>query len=234
MGKAKDIRIEPIAAQDARRIIKSIHYSGKVVNNSKIHFGVFLNGKCGGALSFGSSMDKRKTIGLVAGTKWNEFIELNRMAFADWLPRNSESRAIAYTMRYFRKHYPFMRWVLSYADGTKCGDGTIYRASGFTLTNIGRNTTMIELPWGERVASLCLSDTRRPMRLKIAERLGIRVGGESSIKPFLDAGCKMAPGFQLRYIYFLDPTYKSKLTVPALPYSAIAEAGASMYKGEST
>jgi hypothetical protein len=40
------------------------------------------------------------------------------------------------------------------------------------------------------------------------------------------------PGFQLRYLYFLDPTAKDRLTVPILPYSAISEAGASMYKGK--
>jgi hypothetical protein len=36
---------------------------------------------------------------------------------------------------------------------------------------------------------------------------------------------------QLRYLYFLHPTAKDRLTVPVLPYSAIAEAGATMYKG---
>ena len=39
-------------------------------------------------------------------------------------------------------------------------------------------------------------------------------------------------GFQLRYIYFIDPAYRQRLTVPELPYSAIADAGARMYKGE--
>ena len=35
---------------------------------------------------------------LVAGTGWNEYLELNRMAFDNVLPRNSESRAIALSM----------------------------------------------------------------------------------------------------------------------------------------
>jgi len=58
LGRAKDIIIKPISAKDARAIIRELHYSGKVVQNSQIHFGVFLDGKCGGALSFGSSMDR--------------------------------------------------------------------------------------------------------------------------------------------------------------------------------
>ena len=94
----KDIIVKPISSQDASRVVKSCHYSGKVVQNSQLHFGVFLNGKCGGAMQFGPSLDKRKMQGLVENTGWNGFIELNRMAFADWLPRNSESRAIAVAM----------------------------------------------------------------------------------------------------------------------------------------
>src|SRR5690606_35073666 len=44
------------------------------------------------------------------------------------------------------------------------------------------------------------------------------------------AGTKPVPGFQLRYIYLIDKTYK--LTVPILPFSKIDEMGAGMYKGE--
>ena len=81
MGDAKRIIVKPIAAADASRIVKALHYSGKVVQNSQVHLGVFLDGKCGGAMQFGPSLDKRKIQGLVQDTKWNEFIELNRMAF---------------------------------------------------------------------------------------------------------------------------------------------------------
>ena len=37
----------------------------------------------------------------------------------------------------------------------------------------------------------------------------------------------------LKYIYFLDKTYKEKLTCPILPYSEIDKIGAGMYKGEN-
>ena len=49
------------------------------------------------------------------------------MAFSDRLPRNSESRALAIAFKMIRKHYPHIEWVISFADGTQCGDGTIYR-----------------------------------------------------------------------------------------------------------
>lgn len=44
--RAKDIEIKPISRQDADKIVKELHYSGKTVNNSQIHLGFFLDGKC--------------------------------------------------------------------------------------------------------------------------------------------------------------------------------------------
>lgn len=149
MGDAKKLIVKPISAQDANRIIRQLHYSGKVVNNSQLHFGVCMDGKCGGAMQFGPSLDKRKMLGLVTGTLWNEFIELNRMAFADWLPRNGESRCIGYAMRWIKKTYPHIKWVVSFSDGTQCGDGTIYRAAGFVLTGIKENNQIWEPPEGQ-------------------------------------------------------------------------------------
>lgn len=136
MASAKDIVVKPISAKAASTLVKQVHYSGKTVQNSQLHLGVYLGGKIEGAMQFGPSLDKRKIQGLVKGTGWNGFIELNRMAFSERLPRNSESRAISIAMKLIRKHYPGIEWVVSFADGTQCGDGTIYRAAGFALTGI--------------------------------------------------------------------------------------------------
>lgn len=91
MGRAKEIVIKVIPKRIADEFVKKHHYSGKVVQNSQLHFGAFLDGKLHGVLQYGPSMDKKKVITLVDGTGWNEFVELNRMAFDDYLPRNSES-----------------------------------------------------------------------------------------------------------------------------------------------
>ena len=232
MGSAKDIILRPIPAKDANALVKRVHYSGKVVQNSQIHIGVFYRGRLEGAMQFGPSMDKRKVQGLVAGTLWNEFIELNRMAFTDALPRNSESRAIAIAMRMLRKHAPHLKWVISFADGAQCGDGTIYRASGFVLTGIERNNQIVEFPDGLRETRLVLTDPMRPRRVELAKRYGAVIGGSASLKPFLDIGARVVPGYQLRYIYFLDPTARERLTVPVLPFSKIDEMGARMYRGK--
>src|SRR5574338_773367 len=139
MPSAKDVRIEPIASADARRIITRLHYSGKVKNNSQLHLGAFLGGRCLGAMSFGPPNDRGNMLHLVSGSRWSDVLELNRMAFDDALPRNSESRALAVAMRLLRRHARHVKWVISFADACQCGDGTIYRASGFALTGIRRN-----------------------------------------------------------------------------------------------
>ena len=74
MISAKDIHVAPIRSQDAAALVKRVHYSGKVVNNSQLHFGVFLNGKLEGVMQFGPSLDKRKIQGLIKETGWNDFI----------------------------------------------------------------------------------------------------------------------------------------------------------------
>lgn len=218
MASPKEIIIQPISSSDGNRICKRYHYSGRVVPNSQIHLGVFLNGKCEGVMQFGPSMDKSKVIGLVSGTKWNGFLELNRMAFSNNLPRNSESRALSVAFRILKKQYPFIEWILSYSDATQAGDGTIYRASGFVLTGIRENKTILKLPTGEIVADLSLNV------------LGAKTGKTAGW--WKKNGAVPLKGFQLRYIYFLNPGAKQRLAVPILPFSKIDEAGARMYLGK--
>ena len=241
MTSAKDIVLKPISRRLADATVRHIHYSGKVCSNSQLHIGVFLNGKIEGALQFGPSMDKSKVISLVEGTEWNGFIELNRMAFSDALPRNSESRAISIAMRYLKARAPHLKWVISFSDATQCGDGTIYRASGFTLTGINENSTIYEAPNGEKFASITLTKAYpEAAAFKRARKIAAEYidgplppfDGRSSMKIFAEAGFKKMPGFQLRYIYFLDPSCRSKLVVPEIPFSEIKARGAQMYKGK--
>jgi hypothetical protein len=243
MASAKDIIVKPITSQAANAVVKRIHYSGKVVQNSQLHFGVFLNGRLEGAMQFGPSLDKRKIQGLVENTGWNDFIELNRMAFSEVLPRNSESRAMAVAFRLIKKHYPHIQWVISFSDGTQCGDGTIYRAAGFVLTGIKKNTQVWQAPSGETFSRTSLTDqTSKQQKQKARETISrttvtkgghaAKAGGGASMKKYKDAGWEPISGFQLRYIYFLNPSARARLTVPVLPFSKISDMGASMYKGE--
>jgi len=210
MGRAKEIIVKVIPAKIANEFVKRHHYSGKVVPNSTLHFGCFLDDKLHGVMSYGASINKKGTINLVKNTGWNEFIELNRMAFDDYLPKYSESRCISISIKLIKKNAPQIKWIISFADGTQCGDGTIYRASGFSLVGIVDNTSLRVNPkTGEAIHII------QAYHLKISSEF-------RKWKPF--------EGKQLKYIYLIDKS--CKITVPILPFSKIDEIGAGMYKGQ--
>ena len=218
MGRAKEIIVKVIPSKIANEFVKKTHYSGKIVNNSSLHFGAFLDGYLHGVMSYGSPFDKSRVIGMVQPCLWNEMMELNRMAFDEYLPKNSESRCLAISIKLIKKNAPHIKWILSFSDGTQSGDGTIYRATGFYLTSVKPNSSIIELTNGKRVASMTF--TKGKHILSQNGRAGI------------PEGSKKIEGFQLRYIYLIDKS--CKITVPILPFSKIDEMGAGMYKGKKT
>ena len=262
MSSAKDLIVKVIAAKDAIPFVRKHHYSGKVVNNSKLHFGVFLNNQLHGVMSFGSPLDKRKVLPLVKGTLWNEMLELNRMAFDDILPKNSESRAISIAMKLIRKNAPHIKWVLSFADGTQCGDGTIYRASGFVLTSIKVNNQIWEAPTGEvfndtsirpgigsvqtrnKAYSVFARTSLTDGRSKQQQRAAVAVVSRTTATKgsnILETGASSMKffkdaGWKPKEGYQLRYIYlidkTAQLTVPIIPFSEIERCGAGMYKGQ--
>ena len=225
MGRAKEILVKVIASKVANDFVKLNHYSGKVVPNSKLHFGCFLDNKLHGVLSYGSSINKKGTINLVQGTGWNEFIELNRMAFDDYLPKYSESRCIAITIKLIKKNAPQIKWIISFADGTQCGDGTIYRASGFYLVGIAISGQVFDFN-GEIVHGKILWDKSLVKGWTVSDDCMNKLRAKGHKIERLN-------GFQLKYIYFIDKTKINNLSVPILPFSKIDELSAGMYKGNT-
>ncbi len=210
MGRAKEIIVKVINSKVANDFVKKTHYSGKVVPNSTLHFGCFLDNKLHGVMQYGPSINKKGTINLVESTGWNEFIELNRMAFDDYLPKYSESRCISISIKLIKKNAPHIKWIISFADGTQCGDGTIYRASGFKLVGIADNTALRMNP-----------KTGEAMHIIQAHHL--KMSSEfRNWKPY--------KGKQLKYIYLIDKNMK--ITKEILPFSEIDKQGAGMYKGK--
>jgi hypothetical protein len=226
MGRAKEIIVKVIPSKIANEFVKKHHYSGTFAFCSRVHFGAFLDDKLHGVLSYGNPIDKRKIMPLVENTNWNEIIELNRMAFDDYLPKNSESRCLAISFNLIKKNAPQIKWILSFSDGTQCGDGTIYRASGFYLTGIKLNKSLFKMPNGIVFNEV---STRQKQGDSLRKKIGFNLG-ETFSQFKQRTNCKNISGFQLRYIYLIDKS--NKITVPILPFSKIDEMGAGMYKGK--
>jgi hypothetical protein len=233
MSIVKNIRLKVIPANVANPFIKKHHYSGKVVNNSSLHFGAFYKSFLHGVMSYGSPLDKRKVLGLVTNNsskKWNEMLELNRMAFDKILPRNSESRCISISIKLLKKYAPHIKWLLSFADGTQCGDGAIYRASGFKLTQINKNKSLYQFPSGDIIAAITFEAN---LDLPIVKKQSIDMGIPHRYRTrtqWEKLGVKPLLGYQLRYIYIIDKS--CTLNCPDIPYSKISEMGIGMYKGK--
>jgi len=134
-------------------------------------------------MSYGPSLVKAHIIGLVAGTGWNEYLELNRMAFDSYLPRNSESRAISQSIKLLKKYAPHVKWIISFADACSCGDGAICRASNFVLTGIKPNEALYLLPDGSTIHKLTLESQPELPRPELGGRSFFDVtGGKFSAK----------------------------------------------------
>ena len=131
--------VAAIPSREAREIIRRHHYSRRIVPNAYVHLGIYLGGERVGALQFGYALNPRRGDRVVAGTGVHEYLELNRMWLSDAAPRNSESRALSFAIKYIRRVLPWVRWIQSYADERCGGCGVVYQACGFLY--LGCHTT---------------------------------------------------------------------------------------------
>lgn len=187
----------------ACRIIVERHYSGRFVNNSYVHLGVFIDGALAGVLQFGYAMTPALMGKVVAGTGSADYLELNRMWLDDAAPRNSESRAIGYAIRYIRAAMPHVRWIQSYAD-ERCGRlGVVYQAANFLFVG-SHLTDFYELD----------GVTYHKMLLTAHRKAGQR---GAYLRANVDRAHRMRLR-QYRYIRFLHPGARRHLRFTVKPY----------------
>lgn len=127
----EDFYIEEIDRNIANDIIIKNHYSKKYYNASYIHLGVYMDSELVGVLQYGYAMNPASQSAVVTNTEIDEYLELNRMWLDDKAPKNSESMAISYSIKYIKKKYPKIKWIQSFAD-ERCGKfGIVYQAANF-------------------------------------------------------------------------------------------------------
>lgn len=178
------------------------HYSGRIVNNSYVHLGVFIDGQLQGVLQLGYALNPAAMGKVVAGSSSTDYLELNRMWLSDAAPRNSESRAIAYAVRYIRATMPQVSWLQSFADERCGGWGVVYQAANFLYVGSHR-TSFYELD-GTYFHEMLLTAHKKGGRgdhlranLHRAHRCSFR---------------------QFRYVFFLRKSWRKRLRLPPQPY----------------
>lgn len=188
----------------ANDLISTHHYSRRFYRASTLHLGVVLDGALVGVLQYGFAMNPASAGSVVTGTLMSEYLELNRMWLSDLAPRNSESRALAYSIRLIRRVRPAVKWIQSFAD-ERCGlFGTVYQAAGFTFhgEHLGR---FWELD-GEWYHDSLMTNGRTAHTPRAAH---LRANRDRATFHRLR---------QFRYLRFLKPRFAKACRYPALPF----------------
>lgn len=196
--------VEEIKRDVANQIIVDNHYSGKFYTASYIHLGVYRDGELSGVLQYGYAMNPASQESVVANTGIKEYLELNRMWLDDACPRNSESMALSYSIKYIKKKYPAIKWIQSFADERCGGFGIVYQAANFGY--YGQHIAeFIELD-GEIYHGGMLRRDNHWTKTEGLEGIGGKVGKMPTAQR-LKAGGDRAETKKLRqfrYIYFIN------------------------------
>jgi len=198
----QSIHIQPIPFIAAKNLIEKHHYLHSIPGGTKLTFGALTSGKLLGAITFG--VGPHNAYKLVEGAVRNDCLALTRLWLSDELPTNSESRIIAICLRALRKNTQ-VKFIVSYADPTLGHVGTIYQASGWTYTGLSGAMPMFDLGDGRVRHSRSLSHSYGTHSLKHFESCGLKVRVVQQARKH-------------RYVYFLDPSYRKRLTTKILPY----------------
>jgi len=204
-----DFYVKEIDRKEANKTIIKNHYSKKVYNGTYINLGVFINDEMLGVLQYGYAMNPASCGSVVEGTEMNQYLELNRMWLDDKAIRNSESKAIAYSIKYIKGKIKTIKWIQSFADERCGGLGIVYQACSFNF-------------YGEHTSSFWeLEDTmyhNTSMTVaKKSQRYKNNVGGCRYLQTNKDKAIKHDLR-QFRYIKFLDSRWAKKCKHKEKPY----------------
>lgn len=202
---SEDFYIKEIPKKLSKDLIIKNHYSKKVCNDATthIHLGCFINGELLGILQYGYAMNPQSMSSVVANTNLNEYKELNRMWFDDKAERNTESKAISYSIRYIKSKFKRVKWIQSFADERCGGLGIVYQAANFRF--YGEHTNVM---WEFQNEIFHNSIVTNNARGKKAE-LEAKNWQETAIKFELR---------QFRYIYFINQKSIKDCLLKEKPY----------------
>ena len=191
----------------ANSVIVKNHYSHKYYSATYIHLGVFMGEEMVGVLQFGYAMNPASQESVVKDTKIDEYLELNRMWIDDKAPRNTESQAISYAIKYIKRKFEGkIKWIQSFAD-ERCGRfGVVYQACSFKY-------------YGEHL------QTFWELNGVVYHNIQMTVGKDTKrytaeveyLQTHKDQAKKLELR-QFRYIFFIDKRWEKKCCLKQLPY----------------
>ena len=197
-----DLRLIPISREDAKKLIVRHHYSHSIPGGTKMSFGIILNGKLLGAMTFG--VGPFYGYKLVNGASPDDVITLTRLWLSDELPKNAESKVLGIALRSLKK-YTSLKFIIAYSDPAVGHLGIIYQATGWVYTGLSSATPLYDIGDGilHHSRSLAHELGSHSIRYLTLQGINAKIVPQSS---------------KHRYIYFLDESYRHRLAVPGMPY----------------
>ena len=202
----KDFQVKEIDKDLANKTIIKNHYSKKIYNATYLHLGVFINNEFMGVLQYGYAMNPASCGSVVTGTEMNQYLELNRMWLDDKAERNSESKAISYSIKYIKGKLKTIKWIQSFADERCGGLGIVYQACSFRY--YGEHTSSF-WEWDNEVFHNIQMTVKKGTKRYTKRVHELQTNKDKAIKHDLR---------QFRYIKFLDKSWIKKCTKKELPY----------------
>lgn len=197
-----DLSVKWIPIGLAKELIVLNHYLHNFPGGSLMAFGVFLGLRLLGALALG--VGPANAYRLVEGASPHDCVALTRLWLSDELPPNAESRVMGIVLRNLACHTA-LKFVVSYADPAARHIGTIYQANNWLYTGLSQGTPLYslggQLPRHSR--SFSHSYGTRDVGYFAAHGVDLRTVPQQP---------------KHRYIYFLDPAWRSRLRVSVKPY----------------
>lgn len=200
----KDLILKPIPGRIASKLIVENHYSHAwPAGGGRAPFGVFCGDALRGCIVYSTGACPQTHL-LVEGTSRFQYLELTRLWLHDSLGKNAESRVIALSIRLLKRHAPWLKWLISYADPNVGHQGTIYQATNWLYTGLGAEQPQLVLD-GKVTHRRTVSNRYGSSERGYLKSLGIKVETQEVLGKH-------------RYIYFLDPSWRPRLRLPVLPY----------------
>lgn len=169
---------------------------------TRLAFGMFVGARLLGAVTLG--VGPYNAPSLVEGGTADDCLTLTRLWLSDELPANSESRVLGIVIRALKRHTA-IKFLLAYADPSKGHLGTIYKASNWVYTGLSEAMPLYDIGDGVLRHSRSLAHAFGTHSVEHFKRHGVPVK-------------RVPQAAKHRYLYFLDPSRRSMLRVPVLPY----------------
>jgi hypothetical protein len=131
----KEMVVKQITCKEARPYIAAFHYSKTMPDSTKFVYAGYYGDRLCGIVTYGMGAGKSQYSSVVPTIQNGEYVELTRLWCAQDMPKNTESKLIATSLKMLPTE---IKLIISFADASKEHVGTIYQATNWHYLGINK------------------------------------------------------------------------------------------------